>query len=71
MRAGELDVTPAGAEVEILPAATRARVEPLIQAFREGGLSGSVTIVLHFFAGRDMPSEVGMHERLVGARRNP
>jgi hypothetical protein len=52
-----------------LPAAALERAAPLIWDFRQGRRSGSVTIVLHFLHGEDMPSEVGMYERQVGGRR--
>ena len=53
----------------ILPPSTLARVAPIVEDFKARGVSGQVTVVLHFCAGREMPSEVGTHERNVGGKQ--
>jgi len=63
---------PAEVAEDILPAPTREEAEQLVRVFREGGLSGHVTIILHFHRGQPMPSDLAMHKRQVGAgRRGP
>lgn len=54
---------------DLLPIATLERVAPIVEDFRGRHVSGQITLVLHFCEGREMPSEVGTHERNVGGRR--
>ena len=54
-----------------IPEATLGRVALEVARFRAERLSGSVTVVLHFLRGRDMPSDVGTHERQVGTAGHP
>lgn len=54
---------------DILPPATREEAEQLVRVFRDGALSGHVTIVLHFFEGKPMPSDLAMQKRNVGVAK--